>query len=197
MRPRRGQLRPRVRLLCAGRPARPPGWRPFLPSFGSRRSGRRQQFCFVKNNNLWPCGDRCSNPGISTAPLLAGVVARFPPPPPCPPTAALFASAPSFLQDRLAAPATPQFGPLALLRVAGSSGVDRNEPGWGWGAGGTGEIPGRSICRHTRGQRSLAVPTVMSLGAVLPGSRRQLSTLLRSFHPRAPSPRSLSRLPSP
>lgn len=76
---------PLCRPPCSAAPAS----RLLLPPFGFQRSGRRQQFGFSKYN-LWHSCDRGSYPGISAAPPIpAGVVSRYPPPP-SPPTAALF-----------------------------------------------------------------------------------------------------------
>lgn len=118
----RGQTQPPpVRLLCAGRPARPPRLRASsslrLPALGSQRSGCHQQFCFLKDN-LWRCCDRRSYPGVYAAPPIpAGVVSRYPPPPQSayccpflPPPPLPFRTADLLL----APPPHPPSGPLAF-----------------------------------------------------------------------------------
>lgn len=96
--PRRGQAPRPPGRLCAGRP---PGRRaPRLPPpSGSRRSDRRQLFCFLKNN-LWHCCDRRSYPGLARLPHSPP--GQFHDAPPAPPPVRLPlpfpASAPSSLR---------------------------------------------------------------------------------------------------
>lgn len=112
--PQRWQtLPPRVRLLCAGLPAPPPGLAS-LSSFGFQRSGRRQQFCFVKKQS-GTAEIAVPTQEYPLLPLLGWVVSRLPPLRLLLP---FFASAPSFLPGGLAAPASLQFGPPSLLPCA-------------------------------------------------------------------------------
>lgn len=175
---------PLCRPPCSAAPAS----RLLLPPFGFQRSGRRQQFGFSKYN-LWHSCDRGSYPGISAAPPIpAGVVSRYPPPP-SPPTAALFfCLRPLFPLGLISCayphPPNPQFGPLLLSLPEYLGALEFSESelggGVGVGAGGTGKRSrylGRSFSVH-RGleEHSFSYSNVCLL-AVLP---RELPSALNS-----------------